>query len=102
MSKPDNTCIIATSIFAWGVGKQTDDAIFNMLSQVSYSDIERLAKASKKLELELYEASNDVVVYENSVRAVYLKDYGKAELAPKLVEQIKDIQRHLEDAVEHA
>jgi hypothetical protein len=101
-SKPEKTDFIAFCGWGWGFAPCATDAIRQMLRHVPSSGLERFRSERKKVEVRVFECSEDWKVYDSgSVSAKYVAEYATAELDPALALKAKDVEADLEEALNY-
>lgn len=99
-AKPEKTDIIAFCAYGWGVDREANDAIYNMLRYVPLGHLEDLHRKKKTFEVQLFECSEDWTVRDSgSVSATYVAEYGSAKLDPRLCLKAKDVWGDLSEAI---
>ena len=101
-AKPAKTDCIASCGWGWGVDREPATAMLNMLRHVPMNSLEDFQRQKKKLEVTIFEASEDWTVYDTgSVQATYVAEYGTAKLDPALCLKLKDAYSDLQESVDY-
>jgi hypothetical protein len=100
--KPDKTDFIAMHGAGWGSRPDADIAIYQALHAAGYSAIDRLRVRKEKLEVKIFEVSEDWKVFDcGTAQASYLAEVATAKYGIAELEKVFNARECIEENIEY-